>query len=93
MIDHIRPSERLARLSPVRWQTKLALLLIAVALVIALMCDAHATEAQLYTLVLCPTGNSIAMRHDKRDRNGVIVKSKWERTCLAPLRVHFSKLM
>lgn len=36
---------------------------------------------QAYQALLCPSGNSIAQRIDKRRWDGVIYKSRWQRTC------------
>lgn len=84
MQDAISPQERLSRLSPNRWQYRLAMMFFAVAIILALTLECSANEL-IYKAVLCPTGNSVAMRHDKRDRDGIIIDSKWKRTCLAPI--------
>lgn len=36
----------------------------------------------VYDAVLCPSGNSISQRIDRRRRDGVIVKSNWKRWCV-----------
>lgn len=35
----------------------------------------------VYNAILCPSGNSISQRIDKRRRDGMIIESKWRRVC------------
>ena len=42
----------------------------------------HNLKREVYDAVLCPSGNSIAQRIDKRRSDGVIIRSKWKRTCV-----------
>lgn len=86
MIDAISPKERLRRLSPSRWEHRLALCFIAVAIVLALMLEpskARASDMPPFSIghPICPGGFTIAQRLDTRNAAGTITKSVWVRKC------------
>jgi hypothetical protein len=101
--DAVTPRDRLRCVAPKCWQWKLAACIIALAIILALMCENvnaapqakamtgsvhHASAAgpavaAPFTLAhpLCQTGFWIKQRIDDRDRNNVIIKSRWVFGC------------
>jgi len=96
MTEAISARERLARLSSTRWQSKLALCFIAVAIVLALMLEprkARASDMPPFKIAdpICQTGFSISQRFDERNSSGAIIKSIWVRKCVRVPRIVYGR--
>jgi hypothetical protein len=91
--DSVTPQDRLRCVDPECWSWKLAMVLIAAAIVLALMLEARASDMPPFKLShpLCQTGFTIAQRFDERNAAGAITKSVWVRKCAKTPRVIYKR--